>query len=173
MRSRDNGFGSYGTGAVGAIPKTSALLKLIRKLVPVLGGAGLLRSHICQHLFSRGIDVLCVKSHSTSRKDNIAHLLDKPDFETVWQDITFPLDVARDESSNLACRAATGHCQQGPDHTTDTIVIGGTTIGGLAKSGTACILRLLAPKWVATATRSRCNQPSGRKVSDDLIGTGL
>jgi UDP-glucuronate decarboxylase len=74
------------------------------KRVLVTGGAGFLGSHLCERLLAQGHDVLCVDNYFTGRKDNIAHLLGNPNFETMRHDVCFPLYVEVDEIYNLACR---------------------------------------------------------------------
>jgi UDP-glucuronate decarboxylase len=106
---------------------------LTRKRVLVTGGAGFLGSHLCERLIARGDDVLCVDNYFTGRKDNIAHLLDHPQFEAMRHDVTFPLYVEVDEIYNLACPASPIHYQFDPVQTTKTSVIGAINMLGLAK----------------------------------------
>jgi UDP-glucuronate decarboxylase len=104
-----------------------------RKRVLVTGGAGFLGSHLCERLVAQGHDVLCVDNYFTGRKDNIAHLLGKSNFEAMRHDITFPLYVEVDEIWNLACPASPIHYQFDPVQTTKTSVIGSINMLGLAK----------------------------------------
>jgi UDP-glucuronate decarboxylase len=104
-----------------------------RKRVLVTGGAGFLGSHLCERLIEQGHDVLCVDNYFTGRKDNIAHLLSKSNFEAMRHDITFPLYVEVDEIYNLACPASPIHYQFDPVQTTKTSVIGSINMLGLAK----------------------------------------
>jgi UDP-glucuronate decarboxylase len=108
-------------------------MSLIRKRVLVTGGAGFLGSHLCERLIEAGNDVLCVDNYFTGRKDNIAHLLGKPQFEAMRYDVTFPLYVEVDEIYNLACPASPVHYQFDPVQTTKTSVIGAINMLGLAK----------------------------------------
>lgn len=105
----------------------------IRKRVLVTGGAGFLGSSLCERLVEAGNDVLCVDNYFTGRKDNIAHLLRKPNFEAMRHDITFPLYVEVDEIYNLACPASPIHYQLDPAQTTKTSVGGAINMLGLAK----------------------------------------
>ena len=108
-------------------------MALTRKRVIVTGGAGFLGSHLCERLLREGNDVLCVDNYFTGRKDNIAHLMANPRFETMRLDVTFPLYVEVDEIYNLACPASPVHYQFDPVQTTKTSVIGAINMLGLAK----------------------------------------
>ena len=92
-------------------------------------------------LLTQGHDVLCVDNYFTGRKDNIAHLLRHPQFETLRHDVTFPLYVEVDEIYNLACPASPIHYQFDPVQTTKTSVIGAINMLGLAKRVKAKILQ--------------------------------
>ena len=104
-----------------------------RKRILVTGGAGFLGSHLCERLLALGHDVLCVDNFYTGTKDNIAHLLDSPNFEIMRHDVTFPLYVEVDEIYNLACPASPIHYQHDPVQTTKTSVHGAINMLGLAK----------------------------------------
>jgi UDP-glucuronate decarboxylase len=116
-------------------------MRTVAKRVLVTGGAGFLGSHLCERLLARGDDVLCVDNYFTGRKDNIAHLLQQPNFEAMRHDVTFPLFVEVDEIYNLACPASPIHYQFDPVQTTKTSVIGAINMLGLAKRVKAKILQ--------------------------------
>lgn len=103
------------------------------KRVLVTGGAGFIGSHLCERLLDLGEDVLCVDNFSTGRRKNVEHLLDRPGFEILRHDITFPLYVEVDEIYNLACPASPVQYQIDPVQTLKTNVIGAMNMLGLAK----------------------------------------
>jgi UDP-glucuronate decarboxylase len=112
-----------------------------RKRILVTGGAGFLGSHLCDRLVAQGHDVLCVDNFFTGSKVNLARVLDKPGFELMRHDVTFPLYVEVDEIYNLACPASPIHYQQDPVQTTKTSVHGAINMLGLAKRVGAKILQ--------------------------------
>jgi UDP-glucuronate decarboxylase len=114
---------------------------LSKKRVLVTGGAGFLGSHLCDRLVEAGHDVVCVDNFFTGSKRNVAHLLDKPNFELMRHDVTFPLYVEVDEIYNLACPASPVHYQHDPVQTTKTSVHGAINMLGLAKRLRARILQ--------------------------------
>ena len=113
----------------------------MHKRVLVTGGAGFIGSHLCERLLQDRCEVLCVDNYFTSRRHNIAHLLDHPSFEVIRHDVTFPLYVEIDEIYNLACPASPVHYQHDPVQTTKTSVMGAINMLGLAKRLKAKILQ--------------------------------
>src|ERR1700728_2722657 len=61
--------------------------------VVVTGGAGFLRSHLCDAILARGDSAVCVDNLATGRPDNVAHLMDSPGFTFVEADVSLALDV--------------------------------------------------------------------------------
>jgi dTDP-glucose 4,6-dehydratase len=53
----------------------------------VTGGAGFLGSHLCEALIDRGWDVVAVDNFSTGHRDNVGHLLGRPEFELIEHDV--------------------------------------------------------------------------------------
>jgi UDP-glucuronate decarboxylase len=109
--------------------------------VLVTGGAGFLGSFLCEKLVKDGHEVLCVDNFYTGRRDNIAHLLGKPNFELLRHDVTFPLFVEIDQIYNLACPASPINYQRDPVQTTKTCIHGAINMLGLAKRTGAKILQ--------------------------------
>lgn len=99
----------------------------------VTGGSGFIGSHLCERLVKAGSDVLCVDNFFTGSKQNIAHLMGRPNFELMRHDVTFPLYVEVDQIFNLACPASPVHYQLDPVQTTKTSVHGAINMLGLAK----------------------------------------
>jgi UDP-glucuronate decarboxylase len=113
----------------------------LKKRVLVTGGAGFLGSHLCERLVDAGDEVICLDNFFTGTKQNVAHLLGKPNFELMRHDVTFPLYIEVDEIYNLACPAAPIHYQYDPVQTTKTSVHGAINMLGLAKRTGAKILQ--------------------------------
>ncbi len=85
--------------------------------------------------------MLCVDNFYTGLRANIAHLLERPNFELLRHDITFPLYVEVDEIYNLACPASPIHYQNDPVQTVKTSIHGAINMLGLAKRLKAKILQ--------------------------------
>ena len=107
----------------------------------VTGGAGFLGSHLCERLIGQGHEVLCLDNYFTGSKQNVAHLLARPNFELVRHDVTFSLYVEVEQIYNLACPASPVHYQHDPVQTTKTSVHGAINMLGLAKRTGARILQ--------------------------------
>ncbi len=107
----------------------------------VTGGAGFLGSHLCERLVEQGHDVLCLDNFFTSQKSNVAHLLDRPNFELIRHDITRPIWLEVDQIYNLACPAAPGHYQHNPIKTIKTSFLGTMHVLGMAKRCGARVLQ--------------------------------
>ena len=107
----------------------------------VTGGAGFLGSHLCERLVEDGHDVICLDNFFTSQKTNVAHLLDRPNFDLVRHDVAQPVILEVDQIYNLACPAAPGHYQYNPIKTMKTSVLGAIHMLGLAKRCRAKILQ--------------------------------
>jgi UDP-glucuronate decarboxylase len=111
------------------------------KRILVTGGAGFLGSHLCERLVEQGHDVICLDNFFTSQKSNVAHLLDRSNFELVRHDVTLPIFLEVDEVYNLACPAAPGHYQFNPIKTMKTSIVGSINVLGMAKRCRAKVLQ--------------------------------
>ncbi len=111
------------------------------KRILVTGGAGFLGSHLCDRLTNQGHDVLCLDNFFTGVKQNISHLLGKPNFELIRHDLAQPIFLEVDEIYNLACPASPIHYQHNPVKTVKTSVMGAIYMLGLAKRVNAKILQ--------------------------------
>jgi len=109
------------------------VLNMESKRVLVTGGAGFLGSHLCGRLVNQGHDVICLDNLYTGSKRNITGLLDRPNFEFIRHDVTFPIYLEVDQIYNLACPASPIHYQSDPVQTTKTSVHGAINMLGLAK----------------------------------------
>ena len=107
----------------------------------VTGGAGFLGSHLCDRLVAEGHDVLCLDNFFTGRKQNVAHLFGKPNFELIRHDLVEPIFLEVDQIYNLACPASPIHYQYNPVKTVKTSVMGAIHMLGLAKRVRARILQ--------------------------------
>src|SRR5690606_38614192 len=103
------------------------------KRILVTGGAGFLGSHLCDRLVEQGHDVICLDNFFTSQKSNVAHLLDRPNFELIRHDITRDIWLEVDEIYNLACPASPVHYQYNPIKTMKVSVLGAINVLGMAK----------------------------------------
>ncbi len=111
------------------------------KRILVTGGAGFLGSHLCERLVAAEHDVICLDNFFTSQKANIAHLLDKPNFELIRHDVTHPIWLEVDEIYNLACPASPVHYQYNPIKTTKVSVMGAINVLGMAKRTNAKVFQ--------------------------------
>lgn len=99
----------------------------------VTGGAGFLGSHLCDRLLKDGHDVVCLDNFFTGSKRNVAHLLDRPDFELMRHDVIDPFKAEVQRIYNLACPASPPHYQYNAIKTIKTSVMGAINCLGLAK----------------------------------------
>lgn len=67
-----------------------------KKNILVLGGAGFIGSHLCEHLLHKGDNVICLDNFSTSDVENIKMMLEFPNFEFIRHDITQEIDFSRE-----------------------------------------------------------------------------
>ena len=67
-------------------------MALEKKNILILGGAGFLGSHLCDHLVAYH-QVICVDNFSSGSQQNIDHLLRNPNFIFLKHDMTQPLNL--------------------------------------------------------------------------------
>ena len=111
------------------------------KRIIVTGGAGFLGSHLCERLLKEGNYVISIDNFFTGSKENIEHLLDNKNFETIRHDITEPIHIECDEIYNFACPASPIHYQRNPVHTFKTSIFGILNMLNLARDCNARILQ--------------------------------
>ena len=111
------------------------------KRILVTGGAGFIGSHLCERLVNEGNDVICLDNFYTGSKENVWHLLGKPNFEIVRHDVCQPYWAEVDEIYNLACPASPIHYQHDPIQTTKTSIFGAYYMLGLARRTKCKILQ--------------------------------
>lgn len=105
----------------------------MKKRILITGGAGFLGSHLCERLLAEENEVICADNLFTGRKQNIAHLMNNPNFEFIRHDITDPIHVEVDQIYNLACPASPPHYQHNAIKTIKTSVMGAINVLGLAR----------------------------------------
>lgn len=107
----------------------------------VTGAAGFLGSHVTDRLLADGYDVIGVDNLFTGSKRNVEHLRDRPNFEFIRHDVTFPLYLEVGLIFNLACPASPYWYQKDPVQTLKTSVHGAINMLGLAKRTGATIIQ--------------------------------
>ena len=127
------------------------------KRILVTGGAGFIGSHLCERLVNDGNDVICVDNFYSGSKENVWHLIGKPNFELVRHDVINPYWAEVDEIYNLACPASPIYYQTDPIQTTKTSVFGAYHMLGLARRTLAPITCWVWP--VAQKQRSSSHLP--------------
>ena len=65
-----------------------------KKIVLITGGAGFLGSHLCDKFIHHGFKVICMDNLITGSKENIAHLLDRRDFEFIHHNISNKINLS-------------------------------------------------------------------------------
>ncbi|MDB4944202.1 MAG: rfbB [Labilithrix sp.] len=103
------------------------------KRILVTGGAGFLGSHLCERLLAEGNEVICLDNFFTGRRGNVAHLLDRHDFELIRHDVCDRLTLEVDEIYHLACPASPVHYQRNPVRTIRTCVEGTLNVLDMAR----------------------------------------
>ena len=120
--------------------KNKATLISMKRIL-VTGGAGFIGSHLCERLVNEGHDVICIDNFYSGSKENVWHLIGKPNFEIVRHDVINPYWAEVDEIYNLACPASPIYYQNDPIQTTKTSFFGAYHMLGLARRTKAKILQ--------------------------------
>ena len=110
----------------------------------VTGGTGFVGANLCHRLIADGHRVICLDNNYTGSTENVADLLDNPDFRLVEHDVIVPWDCEEklDRIYNLACPASPPFYQGNKSiFTTKTCVLGILNMLELAKKHGARILQ--------------------------------
>jgi UDP-glucuronate decarboxylase len=112
----------------------------LKRRILVTGAAGFLGSHLCDSLIAAGHDVVGLDNYVTGRKENVAHLLQRPEFELIRHDVRQPYFGEFDQIYNLACPASPPHYQRNAIGTAKVSFLGALNMLGLARRTSARIL---------------------------------
>lgn len=105
------------------------------KTILVAGGCGFVGSNLCEYLLNEGNKVICLDNLFTGKKDNIEHMKNNINFEFMYHDIVYPIDMNKhiDEIYNLACPASPPKYQIDPIYTAKTNFLGTLNLLELAR----------------------------------------
>jgi UDP-glucuronate decarboxylase len=111
------------------------------KKVLVTGGSGFIGSWICDVLMGFDAEVTCLDNLSTGKLEYIDHMLNKPEFQFLKEDVcTFRGDKQYNMIFHLASHASPEEYQQKPVETLRTNSLGSLNIAELARKFDATIL---------------------------------
>ncbi len=110
--------------------------------IVVTGGAGFVGSHLCDALLERGDSVVAVDNFSTSRPENVSHLVDRSGFELIVADVVHEIPVTGrvDGVLHLASPASPPEYLSMPLETLDVSSIGTRRALDLARANDAPFL---------------------------------
>lgn len=115
-----------------------------QKRILITGGAGFIGSHLCEKILSLDPQnfVYCLDNFYTGNHENIAHLINHPNFKFIHHDVTqsFQLDSSVSQIYHLACPASPIHYQKDPIYTVKTSFFGALNALELAHKFSARIL---------------------------------
>ena len=140
--------------------------------IVVTGGAGFVGSHICEALLARGDSVVAVDNFSTSRKENVEHLIDHAGFDLVVADVVagIPVEGRVDGVLHLASPASPPEYLAMPLETLDVSSIGTRKALDLARAYDATFL--LASTSEIYAIRSCTLRPRVTSVTSTPSARG-
>ncbi len=132
--------------------------------VVVTGGAGFLGSHLCDALFARGNQVVCLDNLSTGRIDNVMYLIGQEGFTFSETDVSAGIDVDGpvDAVAHFASAASPPDYQRLP---LETLAVG--------SRGTENALRLAERKsarFVLASTSEVYGDPSVHPQTEEYWG---
>jgi len=130
--------------------------------VIVTGGAGFIGSHLCERLLNEEHEVVCLDNMFTSHRSNIAHLLDRKNFEFLRHDVCDPWHIECDQIYHLACPASPVHYQRNPVRTIETAAIG-------TRNALECA-RNTGAKLLITSTSEVYGDPEQHPQREDYWG---
>ena len=110
----------------------------------VTGGTGFVGANLCHRLIADGHRVICLDNNYTGSLENVADLMENPNFSFVEHDVIEPweCDIPLDRIYNLACPASPPFYQGNRSiFTTKTCVLGILNMLELAKKHNARILQ--------------------------------
>ncbi|MEW2515170.1 NAD-dependent epimerase/dehydratase family protein [Streptomyces sp. NPDC046870] len=104
----------------------------------VTGGAGFLGSHLCERLLDSGVEVDCADNLACGRRENIAHLEERPGFRYVHGDVCAPDCAERlagpyDLVLHFACPASPADYLRMPLQTLDVGSLGTRNVLAIAE----------------------------------------
>ena len=102
----------------------------------ILGGAGFIGSHLCDHFVGAGHEVVCIDNLLTGSRDNIAHLEGRAEFRFVEHDVTNFIEVegAVDNVLHFASPASPADFERLPIQILKVGALGTHNALGLAKA---------------------------------------
>ena len=111
------------------------------KKIIITGGAGFIRSHLCEKLLKNGEDIICLDNFYTGQIANIQKFTDYKNFKLIKHDITEKISLEAEQIYNLACPASPPHYQRDAIKTTKTCVIGAINMLETAKRCNGSLLQ--------------------------------
>lgn len=137
----------------------------------ITGAAGFIGSNLCEYFVSKGHDVVALDNFATGHRDNLAHLIDKPNFELIKGDIR---DLEACKKAVAGCdyvlhQAALGSV---PRSIKDPITSNDVNVGGFLNMLTAC-KEAGVKKMVYAASSSTYGDSAALPKVENVIGKPL